>query len=75
MQYSDPFITQLKASRNYSFKMKSVKITKEKLKSFDCVVLITDHDNFPYKLIEKYSKFIVDCRGKFKISNHKITLA
>ena len=55
--------------------MKSIKITKENLKKFDCVVLITDHDNFPYKLIEKYSKSIVDCRGKFKNSSNKITPA
>ena len=75
VKYSDPFIPYLKASRNYNFRMKSIKITKEELKKFDCVVLITDHDNFPYKLIEKYSKSIVDCRGKFKTSNSKITLA
>ena len=75
VKYSDPFIPYLKASRNYNFKMKSIKITKEELKKFDCVALITDHDNFPYKLIEKYSKSIVDCRGKFKNSNNKITPA
>lgn len=75
VKYSDPFIPYLKASRNYNFKMKSIKITKEELKKFDCVALITDHDNFPYKLIEKYSKSIVDCRGKYKNSNNKITPA
>tara|TARA_A100001015_G_scaffold321384_1_gene451851 strand:+ start:5603 stop:6913 length:1311 start_codon:yes stop_codon:yes gene_type:complete len=75
VKYSDPFIPYLKTSRNYNFKMKSIKVTKEKLKKFDCVVLITDHDNFPYKLIEKYSKLIVDCRGKFKNLNNKIASA
>ena len=42
-----------------------VSLTKESLSSFDCVVLVTDHDNFDYKFIEENSKLIVDTRGKF----------
>lgn len=54
----------------------TVKITLEKilkpglLNSFDIVVLMTDHDLFDYDLIKKYSKLIIDCRGKFKIQQN-----
>jgi len=39
---------------------------KKNIKSFDLVMLSTDHDSFDYDLIEKESILIVDTRGKFK---------
>jgi UDP-N-acetyl-D-glucosamine dehydrogenase len=46
--------------------MKSVKLTKEKLSSFDLVVLSTDHSIFDYKFIAQNSKVIVDSRNAFE---------
>jgi len=46
--------------------MKSVKLTKEKLKSFNLVVLSTDHSIFDYKFIAQNSKVIVDSRNAFE---------
>ena len=40
--------------------------------NFDLVVLMTDHDCFDYKFINKNSKKIIDCRGKFPISEKVI---
>ena len=34
----------------------------------DLVLLATDHDDFDYDLIKKYSKMIIDTRGRFKKS-------
>ncbi len=47
-------------------------LTKKNIISFDLVLLITDHDCFDYNLIKKYSKKIIDCRGKFKVSKNII---
>ena len=44
--------------------MRSIEITSKKIKKFDIVILITNHDNLNYKLIEKHSKLIVDTRGQ-----------
>jgi len=44
-------------------KSKNVEISKD-IENYDCVVLITDHDNFNYKLINKYSKILIDTRNK-----------
>ena len=40
--------------------------------NFDLVVLMTDHDCFDYKFINKNSKKIIDCRGKFPVSEKVI---
>ena len=44
-------------------KSKNIKINK-KIKTYDCVVLITDHDDFNYKNIIKYSKILIDTRNR-----------
>ena len=47
-------------------------LTSQVLSKFDLVVLITDHDCFNYKFINKNSKKILDCRGKFSESEKVI---
>ena len=66
VDYSDPLIPILPKTRKYKFDMKSVKLSKEKLQSFDLVVLSTDHSIFDYKLIANNSKLIVDSRNAFE---------
>jgi UDP-N-acetyl-D-glucosamine dehydrogenase len=46
--------------------MKSITVTKEKLKSYDLVVLSTDHSNFDYKFIGFNAKIIIDSRNAFE---------
>ena len=64
IMYNDPYFSDLPKSKNF-FEIEYVTLTKESLNSFDCVVLVTDHDIFDYKLIEENSKLIIDTRGKF----------
>jgi UDP-N-acetyl-D-glucosamine dehydrogenase len=66
VEYSDPLIHILPKTRKYKFDMKSLKLTKEKLQSYDLVVLSTDHSIFDYKLIAKSSRLIVDSRNAFE---------
>ena len=40
------------------------------LKSFDIVLLMTDHDLFDYDLIKKNSNLIIDCRGRFEVKDN-----
>ena len=54
-----------------SKKIKKTKHLNSKvLKSFDIVVLMTDHDLFDYDLIKNNSKLIIDCRGRFEAKNN-----
>ena len=66
VDYSDPLIPILPKTRKYKFDMKSVKLSKEKLQSYDLIVLSTDHSIFDYKLIANNSKLIVDSRNAFE---------
>ena len=71
VSFSDPYVDQLSFNTK---KLYSVKISKNVLKSFDCVVLITNHSKFNYNLIKKNSKILLDSRGIFKISNNVIRI-
>jgi len=64
IDYSDPYFPQMPKTRKHNFNKKSIDIIPKHLKSYDLVVLCTDHDLFNYELILKNSKLILDTRGK-----------
>jgi UDP-N-acetyl-D-glucosamine dehydrogenase len=74
VQYSDPHLPIAPKTRKYNFDLKSVNFSRKNIKSFDLVLLATDHDKFNFDLIEKNAKLLVDTRGKYKKSD-KITTA
>ena len=45
-------------------------LTEKTLRSFDCILLLTDHDEFPYELIKNNSNLIIDTRGRFDLSDN-----
>jgi UDP-N-acetyl-D-glucosamine dehydrogenase len=45
--------------------MRSVDLTPESLAAYDLVLLATDHDDFPYELIQQHAKLVVDTRGRY----------
>jgi UDP-N-acetyl-D-glucosamine dehydrogenase len=49
--------------RKYDFKMKSVPLVEKTLKSYDCVVIATDHSIYDYEFILKHSSLVVDTRN------------
>ena len=69
VKYSDPYFKKMPNLRKYKFNIESIEITSQNLKKFDCVILTTDHDDFDYKMIEENSNFLIDTRGKYKLSN------
>jgi UDP-N-acetyl-D-glucosamine dehydrogenase len=66
VDYYDPLVPVLPKTRHYNYNMKSVKLSKENIKSYDLLVLSTDHSMFDYKFIVQNSKLIVDCRNAFE---------
>ena len=69
VEYYDPYIPLLKKTRKYNFKKKSIQLKFNKLKLYDVVIVGTDHDKLNYKKIKKFSKLIIDLRGRY--SNQK----
>ena len=52
--------------------MRSIKINRKKIKKFDVVILVTDHDKLNYKTLIKYSNLLVDTRGIIKEDNPNV---
>jgi len=64
--YSDPYIPVFPVTRKHEFDLKSTDITIDILKKSDCVVLVTDHDDFDYPFIGCHANLIIDTRGVYK---------
>ncbi len=66
LSYSDPHVPIFPKMREHKFDLKSVPATMENIKTFDCVIVATDHDKFDYDMIMKNAKLIVDTRGVYR---------
>lgn len=66
IDYSDPNVPVFPKMREHRFDLSSVELTPESLASYDCVVLLTDHTDFPYERIREHANLIVDTRGKYR---------
>lgn len=65
VDYSDPWVPVFPQIRKARFDLKSVELTPESLKSYDCVLLATNHDLFDYAMIKEHARLIVDTRGVY----------
>jgi len=63
LEYHDPFVERIVLNGK---ELRSVDIGENKLKSYDAVVIITDHSNIDYQMIQKYSSIVVDTRNAIK---------
>ena len=64
IDYSDPHVPVFPQKRDYCFDLKSIELSAEVLKIYDCVVLATDHDGFDYGMLEEHALIVVDTRGR-----------
>jgi UDP-N-acetyl-D-glucosamine dehydrogenase len=63
--YSDPYFPAFPKMREHSFALKSVPLTPAKVRSFDCVLIATNHSAFDYAMLKRNAKLIVDSRGVY----------
>ncbi|NOX19766.1 MAG: nucleotide sugar dehydrogenase [Nitrospirae bacterium] len=79
VDYNDPFVPRTQKMRRYNFKKKSISLSENNLKKYDCVVISTDHSSYDYEFIVKHSNLIIDTRNATKELqkryNSKIVLA
>ena len=61
--YCDPHVPRLDLGENRLMEAKD--LTTERIRWADCVLLLTDHVEFDYGLVEKLAILIVDTRGRF----------
>ena len=67
VDYNDPYLPRTHKMREYNLKMKSVPLTAAKLKSYDCVLISTNHSDYDYKWIVQNAKLVVDTRNATNI--------
>jgi len=69
VEYFDPYIGEIKIKDEIS-KIEKIRktceLTEERVKSSDCVLIVTDHDGIDYHLIYRYAKRIVDTRNALR---------
>jgi UDP-N-acetyl-D-glucosamine dehydrogenase len=64
MSYNDPFFPSLFKMRHYDFSnLRSVELAPERLASYDCVLIATDHSGYDYDAIVCNAKLVVDSRN------------
>lgn len=75
VEYSDPNAPVFPKMREHNFDLASVELTPEALRSFDAIVLLTDHSGFDYPAILEHAQLIVDTRGKYREASPKVVKA
>jgi UDP-N-acetyl-D-glucosamine dehydrogenase len=61
--YADPYIPSIELNGKT---IKSVTLTPDTLKFMDCVVVLTEHSAFDYKMVAAHSPLVLDCRNALK---------
>jgi UDP-N-acetyl-D-glucosamine dehydrogenase len=70
LSYCDPHVPVLS---EHGMKMKAQSFSAATLRRADCVVVVTDHSDFDYRMVARESKVVVDARNALKGKNgHKI---
>lgn len=63
VSYYDPLIPYLKIK---GLNLKSIDLTAENLKRFDCVIIVTDHSTLNYDFIAENARLIFDTRNVYR---------
>jgi len=63
VDYNDPLIPELPSMRMYDIHRKSVDLTPDNLKRYDCVLISTDHSAYDWQFITDHAQLIVDTRN------------
>lgn len=75
VEYSDMYVPVFPKMRRYSFDLESIKLSKENIQSYDCIVVATNHDDFDYPMILENAKLIVDTRGMYREEHIRVVQA
>jgi len=66
VDYNDPYVPKTPKQREHNLGMTSKKLTAAMLKSYDCVLIATDHSDYDYPWIVQHAKLVVDTRNATK---------
>lgn len=64
--YSDSNVPSFPKMREHHFELDSVALSPEVIRSYDAVILLTDHSDFDYDMIRDNAQILIDTRGKYR---------
>lgn len=73
--YADPYVPAFPKLRDYDFDLRSVSHAPEAMADYDCVMLMTDHDDFDYAGIQQHARLIIDTRGVYRAGHENVVKA
>lgn len=73
LDYNDPYFPALHKMRHYDFSnLRSVSLAPDRLASYDCVLIATDHSSYDYEAIVRHAKLVVDSRNATRrVAQHR----
>ncbi len=71
LNYYDPYVPVLPRTRKYKFDLKSININRIMDDSYDAALILTNHSDVDYKVVQKKAKVIIDTRNALKIKGLK----
>jgi UDP-N-acetyl-D-glucosamine dehydrogenase len=66
VDFHDPHVTATHKMRHYDLQMKSIELTAENVKSYDCLLIATHHSAYDWQWIADHGKLIVDTRNALR---------
>jgi UDP-N-acetyl-D-glucosamine dehydrogenase len=75
VEYSDPYVPVFPKMRRHKFDLTTRELSPTSIKSYDCVLLATNHDDFDYPMILENANLIIDTRGVFTEPHPRVVKA
>ncbi len=66
VDYHDPCVPQVRAEHGFAWNMQSVPLTAEGIRSYDAVLILTDHSGVDYGWVVENAQLVVDTRNATK---------
>jgi UDP-N-acetyl-D-glucosamine dehydrogenase len=63
VSFHDPYIQEIQAGGQ---RIKGISLTKRYIQQHDCVLILTDHSQFPYESIVDHAELVIDTRNATK---------
>ena len=63
--FIDPYFDKIRKGRKILIEKKSINLNRKSAKNYDCAIIVTDHDLFDYRFIQKNFELVFDCRGVY----------
>ncbi len=63
VEYSDPHVPRTHPMRKHDLQMHSVELTASSIKSFDALLVATNHDAFDYSMVAEHARLVIDTRN------------